>query len=40
MLIVLRVRRVRCLNSSCPAATFAEQADGLTSGYCQRRCAR
>ena len=36
VLIVLRVRRFRCLNSSCPAATFAEQADGLTSRYCRR----
>jgi transposase len=36
VLIVLRVRRFRCLNPSCPAATFAEQAGGLTSRYRRR----
>src|SRR5262245_28547490 len=30
VLIALRVRRFRCLQSSCPQVTFAEQADGLT----------
>ncbi len=36
VLIVLGVRRFRCLNPSCPAATFAEQAGGLTRWYCRR----
>jgi hypothetical protein len=28
VLIALSVRRFRCLQPSCPQATFAEQADG------------
>jgi len=34
--VVLEVRRFRCGNPACPAATFAEQVPGLTSRY-QRR---
>jgi transposase len=36
VLVVLRVLRFRCVNPSCPKATFAVQADGLTSRYCRR----
>ena len=36
VLIILRVLRFCCLNPSCPKATFAMQADGLTSRYCRR----
>jgi hypothetical protein len=36
VLILLRVLRFRCVNPSCPKATFAVQADGLTSRYCRR----
>ena len=36
VLIVLGVRRFRCLNPSCPAATFAEQAEGVTERYRRR----
>lgn len=36
ILIILRVVRFRCVNPSCPKATFAVQADGLTSRYCRR----
>ncbi len=31
--ILLRVRRFHCGNAACPAVTFAEQVDGLTSPY-------
>jgi transposase len=34
--ILVSVRRFRCLNAACPAATFAEQVPGLTAFY-QRR---
>lgn len=34
--IVVSVRRFRCLNPACPAATFAAQVPGLTAWY-QRR---
>jgi transposase len=34
--IVVSVRRLRCANAGCPAATFAEQLPGLTAWY-QRR---
>jgi transposase len=36
VLITLGVLRFRCVNPSCPKATFALQADGLTSRYCRR----
>ena len=36
VLIALSVRRFRCLQPSCPQATFAEQADGVSARY-QRR---
>ena len=36
MLIILRVLRFLCLDPSCPKATFAMQADGLTSRYRRR----
>ena len=36
VLIVLRVRRFRCPESSCPKATFAEQAEGVTVRYRRR----
>jgi transposase len=34
--VLVSVRRFRCANPACPAATFAEQVPGLTA-YCQRR---
>jgi transposase len=34
--VLVSVRRFRCLNPACPAATFAEQVPGLTAFY-QRR---
>ena len=34
--VLVSVRRFRCLNPACPAATFAEQVPGLTAWY-QRR---
>jgi transposase len=34
--VLVSARRFRCLNAACPAATFAEQAPGLTA-FCQRR---
>jgi transposase len=36
VLVVLRVLRFLCVNPSCPKATFAMQADGLTSRYRRR----
>ena len=36
VVVLVSVRRFRCLNPACPAATFAEQVPGLTA-YCQRR---
>jgi transposase len=36
VLIALGVLRFRCVNPSCPKATFALQADGLTSRYRRR----
>lgn len=36
VLIDLRVPRFCCVSPSCPRATFAVQADGLTSRYCRR----
>ena len=36
--VLVSVRRFRCLNPGCPAATFAEQVPGLTAWY-QRRTA-
>jgi len=36
VLIVLSVRRFRCTESSCPKATFAEQAEGVTVRYRRR----
>ena len=36
VLIALQVRRFRCLQPGCPAVTFAEQAEGVTSRYCRR----
>jgi transposase len=36
VLVLLRVLRFLCVNRSCPKATFAVQADGLTSRYCRR----
>ena len=36
VLIVLRVLRFLCTCPSCPKATFALQANGLTSRYCRR----
>jgi transposase len=36
VLVILRVLRLRCGNPSCPKATFATQANGLTSRYCRR----
>ena len=37
--VMVSVRRFRCLNPGCPAATFAEQVPGLTAFY-QRRTPR
>ncbi|MEU8502042.1 transposase family protein [Streptomyces lavendulae] len=34
VVIELTVRRFKCLSSRCPAVTFAEQNEGLTSGIC------
>jgi transposase len=36
--ILVSVRRLRCANAACPAATFAEQVPGLSAWY-QRRTA-
>ena len=36
VMIRLRVRRFFCRNPDCPATTFAEQVDGLTSRYARR----
>jgi transposase len=36
VLIIVRVLRFLCTCPSCPKATFAIQADGLTSRYCRR----
>ena len=36
VLIILRVLRFLCLDPSCPKATFAMQADGLTGRNCRR----
>ena len=36
VLVILRVLRFLCVNPSCPKATFAVQAGGLTSRYCRR----
>jgi transposase len=36
--VLVSVRRFRCANPACPAATFAEQVPGLTAWY-QRRTA-
>lgn len=36
VLIALRVRRFRCLQPSCPQATFAEQAGGVSVRYRRR----
>jgi transposase len=36
VLIILRVLRFLCVSPSCPKATFAVQADGLTRRYCRR----
>ena len=36
VLVSLGVPRFRCVSPSCPKATFAVQADGLTSRYCRR----
>jgi transposase len=36
VLIILRVLRFLCASPSCPKATFAVQAGGLTSRYCRR----
>ena len=36
VLIALQVRRFRCRQPGCPAVTFAEQAEGVTSRYCRR----
>ncbi len=36
VLIVLRVRRFRCRQPSCPRVTFAGQAEGVTSRYRRR----
>ena len=36
VLIILRVLRFLCTCPSCPKATFALQANGLTSRYCRR----
>jgi Transposase len=36
VLITLGVPRFLCVSPSCPKATFAVQADGLTSRYCRR----
>jgi transposase len=36
LLIALSVRRFRCTDSSCPRATFVEQAEGLTGRYLRR----
>ena len=36
VLIVLSVRRFRCPQPSCPKATFAEQAEGLSERYRRR----
>jgi transposase len=36
LLIIVRILRFLCVSPSCPKATFAVQADGLTSRYCRR----
>jgi transposase len=36
VVIVLAARRFRCLNPACPAVTFTEQVEGLTSRYSRR----
>jgi transposase len=36
VMITVRVRRFFCDHRDCPAATFAEQVDGLTSRYARR----
>ena len=36
VLIALQVRRFRCLRESCPVATFAEQAGGVSARYRRR----
>lgn len=36
VVIRLRVRRFFCLSPLCPARTFAEQVEGLTSAYARR----
>src|SRR5690348_3573884 len=36
VLIALSVRRFRCLQPSCPRATFAEQAEGVCARYLRR----
>lgn len=36
VLIILRMVRFCCVNPDCAKATFAVQADGLTSRYCRR----
>ncbi|MEU4712867.1 transposase family protein [Micromonospora purpureochromogenes] len=33
VLLQVRVRRFRCDNRSCPAVTFVEQVDGLTTAH-------
>ena len=33
MMIVLVIRRFKCLAADCPAVTFAEQIPGLTGPY-------
>lgn len=34
--IQLQVRRFFCINADCPARTFVEQVDGLTTRYARR----
>jgi transposase len=36
LLVIVQVLRLACVNPSCRRATFALQADGLTSRYCRR----
>jgi transposase len=36
VVIVVAARRFRCVNPACPAVTFTEQVEGLTSRYCRR----
>jgi hypothetical protein len=36
LLVIVQVLRLACVNPSCPRATFALQADGLTSSYRRR----